>query len=148
MINQWENIPQLKCEYDLPLLCKETGRSILDDLKIDPVSQIGSLNIKKLYLLIYEFILCKEKKMFNVIMLFVLAVLFRITAFTILWFKGNREPIKMASLLGFKRKKFKKECVNAWNITFCCFYIITTNANEKKNSRYIIDKLEISLLLI
>ena len=38
MINQWENIPQLKCEYDLPLLCKESGRSILEDLKIDPVN--------------------------------------------------------------------------------------------------------------
>ena len=38
MINQWENISQLKCEYDLPLLCKESGRSILDELKIDPVN--------------------------------------------------------------------------------------------------------------
>ena len=39
MINQWENIPELKCEYDLPLLCKESGKSILDELKIKPVNE-------------------------------------------------------------------------------------------------------------
>ncbi len=38
MINQWENIPQLKCEYDSPLLCKDSGRSIIDELEIDPVN--------------------------------------------------------------------------------------------------------------
>lgn len=48
--------------------------------------------------------------MFNVVMLFVLAILFRIAAYTILWIKGSREPIKIADCLG-KRKKFKKVCI-------------------------------------
>ena len=37
MINQWENISELKCEYDLELLCLPTGISLLNETKIRPV---------------------------------------------------------------------------------------------------------------
>lgn len=37
MINQWENITELKCEYDLELLCLQSGPSLLKESKIDPV---------------------------------------------------------------------------------------------------------------
>jgi hypothetical protein len=45
-------------------------------------------------------------------MLFVLIIVFRITAFLILWLKGKRESIKFKNIFE-KRKKFKKECSNA-----------------------------------
>ena len=38
MINQWESVAELKCEYDIPLLCKKSGLTILSELKLNPVS--------------------------------------------------------------------------------------------------------------
>ena len=40
MINQWENIPSLQCEYDVEVLCLQSGLSVLDEVKIYPVSLI------------------------------------------------------------------------------------------------------------
>jgi len=37
MINQWENIPSLQCEYDVEVLCLQNGLSVLDEVKIYPV---------------------------------------------------------------------------------------------------------------
>jgi hypothetical protein len=38
MINQWENIPSLQCEYDVEVLCLQNGLSVLDEVKIYPVN--------------------------------------------------------------------------------------------------------------
>jgi len=44
--------------------------------------------------------------MFNVIMLFALIILYRITAYIILWIKGCRESIKISNCMA-KRKKLR-----------------------------------------
>jgi hypothetical protein len=37
MINQWEKIPSLQCEYDVEVLCLPNGLAVLDEVKIYPV---------------------------------------------------------------------------------------------------------------
>ena len=38
MVNQWENIPTLKCEYDVEILCLSSGPAVIEELKIYSVS--------------------------------------------------------------------------------------------------------------
>jgi hypothetical protein len=55
MINQWENISELKCEYDLELLCLQSGSAILKESKIDPVSYLLFTHTFMLMMIIFIF---------------------------------------------------------------------------------------------
>ncbi len=35
--NQWINVKELNCEYDVPLFCIQDGASVLKEEKLDPV---------------------------------------------------------------------------------------------------------------
>lgn len=39
MLNQWENVAEIECEYDVELLCLTTGGSVLNEEKIRRVRQ-------------------------------------------------------------------------------------------------------------
>ena len=70
------------------------------------------LNVMTQYAKLMSGNITSKDKIFNVIMLFVLTVLFRMTAFVILWFKGKREPIRIKNLFNKKRNKLNKECLD------------------------------------
>lgn len=92
MINQWEHVEDLKCEYDIELLCLASGSAILKQQKIDPVGKqffsIFEYKILKTYA--FFLLLKKTNKGIFIINLFVLAICFRVIAYMILWVKGRR----------------------------------------------------------
>ena len=50
MINQYETITELKCEYSLPALCIENGIAFLEEEKIDRVSDSSHSDRHKFFL--------------------------------------------------------------------------------------------------
>nr|QNH67907.1 ATP-binding cassette transporter subfamily G-like protein 8 [Brachionus rotundiformis] len=82
MLNQWENVNEIECEYDIELLCLTTGGSVLNEEKIR-----------------------RKNKIVYIIMLLFLNILFRIIAYVILWTKGKRSNITYNRLL----KKIKSK---------------------------------------
>nr|QUF59472.1 ATP-binding cassette transporter Abcg-like8 [Brachionus angularis] len=82
MINQWENVAELKCEYDIELLCATSGGIILNENKIRP----------------------KNKPVY-IIMLLVLIVTFRLMAYAILWAKGKRKSIRIENIFKYLKKR-------------------------------------------
>ena len=40
MLNQWENVSEIECEYDIELLCLTTGGSVLNEENIRRVKQL------------------------------------------------------------------------------------------------------------
>ncbi|RNA12657.1 hypothetical protein BpHYR1_016987 [Brachionus plicatilis] len=82
MLNHWENVSEIECEYDIELLCLTTGGSVLNEEKIR-----------------------RKNKIVLIIMLFFLNILFRLTAYLILWAKGRRSKVSYNKL--FKKLKSK-----------------------------------------
>lgn len=106
MINQWENIPSLQCEYDVEVLCLQGGLSVLDEVKIYPVSLIKLLNYVSTSIRSF-LIFHKSDKPIFIVALLVLAISFRIIAFVILWLKGRRTPFKLKHLAELIKRKLK-----------------------------------------
>ena len=87
LINQWEKASELKCEYDLEVLCMMTGKSVLEEAKVH-----------------------SENKWLYLSLLAALVVSFRVIAFTILWYKGRKDPLKIEEI--WTRCKWKKKMFN------------------------------------
>nr|UOU03359.1 ATP-binding cassette subfamily G-like 8 [Brachionus rubens] len=82
LLNQWENVKEIQCEYDIELLCYSDGQSILNHEKINP-----------------------KNKTWFILMLFMLNIVFRLSAFLVLWYKGKRGSSKSVAFLGRLKSK-------------------------------------------
>ncbi|CAF1108091.1 unnamed protein product, partial [Brachionus calyciflorus] len=76
MKNHWENVQAIECEYDIEFLCLVTGDSILNQEQV-------TLKNRNAY----------------IIMLVFLIILFRLMAFSILWFKCKRTSFSFSKFL-------------------------------------------------
>ena len=110
MINQWEDITDLKCEYELDMLCNKSGPMVLKLYKIDTVSTrckslcIQPLRLDKYIYFMFAFFLNQSNKVYCISMLVLLAFSFRVIAFLVLWVKGMRRQFKVGRYL---TKSFK-----------------------------------------